>query len=183
MGNYIENWNTKKRSFQNLFFKFINLIFMKNSSCYYLKWNNITFFINYTGRKNLTKLQTLGPGYTFPKVFRALNPNPTSELLHRVRYSRNPNLIVQKTLFFAIFRIKLHRGLIFFLKTLPFKTHFQFLRYLFFLGAIVQWSWVLYRFLNTTLPKKFRPECRRNNALLSFYPSMFLGLLNSDPTS
>ena len=62
------------------------------------------------------KLQTLGPDYTFPKIFGALNPNPTSELLHHVRFPRNPNLKVQKTLFFAIFGVKLHRKLIFFLK-------------------------------------------------------------------
>ena len=36
--------------------------------------------MNNIGRQNLTKLQTLGPEYTFLKVFGALNPNPTSEL-------------------------------------------------------------------------------------------------------
>ena len=77
--------------------------------------------------------QTLGLNYTFPKVFGALNPNPTLELLHHVRFSRNPNLQVQKTRFFAIFRVKLHRELIFLSKNslrhlkvplLPFKTLF-----------------------------------------------------------
>ena len=71
---------------------------------------------NNTARRNLTKLQTLGSEYTFPKVFGALNPNPISELLHHLRLLRNPNLKMQKTLFFAIFGVKLHRELNFFLK-------------------------------------------------------------------
>ena len=61
--------------------------------------------------------QTLGPDYTFPKGFGALNTNPTSELFHHVRFSRNPNLTVQKILFFCIFKVKLHSELIFFLKS------------------------------------------------------------------
>ena len=73
---------------------------------------------NDTGRQNFTKLQALGPNYTFSKGFVALNPNPTSELLHHVRFLRDPNLQVQETRFFAIFGVKLHRELIFFLKTL-----------------------------------------------------------------
>ena len=52
----------------------------------------------------------------FWMLFGALNPNPTSELLHHVRYSRNPNLKVQKILFFAILGVKLHRELNFFKK-------------------------------------------------------------------
>ena len=59
-----------------------------------------------TGQQNLTKLQTLGPDYTFPKVFGALNPNLTSQLLQHVRFSRNPNLQVGKTGFFAILGVK-----------------------------------------------------------------------------
>ena len=56
--------------------------------------------------------------YTFPNVFGAMNPNPTSELLHHVRFLRNPKLQVQKARFFSIFGVKLHRELIFFLNSL-----------------------------------------------------------------
>ena len=55
---------------------------------------------NYTGRHFLDRR-------SFPNVFGGLNPNPTSELLHHVRFSGNPNLKVQKTLFFAIFGLQL----------------------------------------------------------------------------
>ena len=65
-------------------------------------------FIDYTDRQNLTKLQTLGPDYIFPKDFGTLNPNPTLELLHHLRLLKYPNLKVQKTLFFAILGVILY---------------------------------------------------------------------------
>ena len=70
-----------------------------------------------TGRQNLTNLQTLRPNYTFPKAFGALYLNPTSELLHHLSLLRYSNLKVQKAPFFAILRVKLHRELIFILKS------------------------------------------------------------------
>ena len=53
-------------------------------------------------------LQTLGPDYTFPKVFGALNPNTTSELLHPLRLLRYSTLKVKNTPFFAILGVILY---------------------------------------------------------------------------
>ena len=63
---------------------------------------------DYTGRQNLTKLQTLGPEYTFPKVLDALNPNLTSELLHHLRFFKFPDLKVKNRPFFDILGVILY---------------------------------------------------------------------------
>ena len=105
--------------------------------------------------------------YTFPKVSGALNSNPTSKLLHRLRFSRNPNLKVQKTLFFAIFGVELLCELCFFLKTrygiwkyhfCPWKCFLTFIDIFFFLQLSfneVEYSAV---FMNTNLSKKRSSE-------------------------
>ena len=62
------------------------------------------------------ELQTLGSDHTFPKAFGVLSPSSTSELLYHLWLLRYPNLKVQKTQFFAICEVKLHRILIFFLQ-------------------------------------------------------------------
>ena len=71
-----------------------NLIFAKSHS------------LDYTGRQNLTKLQTLVPDYTFP-IWCA-----ESESDHRIAPSpqlfKFPNLNVQNTLFFAILGVILY---------------------------------------------------------------------------
>ena len=64
----------------------------------------------YTGRQDLTKLHTLRSDYTFPRVFGALNLNPTSELLHHLRFFKFHNLKVQNTPFFAILRVIPYTG-------------------------------------------------------------------------
>ena len=106
-------------------------------------------------------------------------PNPTSELLHHVTFSRNPNLKVQKALFCTIFGVELYRLLTFFLNfvTVAESTIFT-LQHFFWIFQISFFSW-RYRsmklieyfavFVNTILPKKFRPESRRDKALYVFW--------------
>ena len=143
-------------------------------------WSWIFIFLRVNEIKMITQADifyTPGPDYTFQKVFGVLNSIPTSELLHRVKYSRNPNLKMQKTLFLAIFEVKLHRELMFFLKTrygiwkyhiysskpfLNFSDIFFFWKYRPMKLSTLPFSWIQpYR-------KKVHPKRKRNNALLCF---------------
>ena len=81
-----------------------NSVISSQNTC---RWLFFLFEDN-TSRRNLTKVQTLGADYTFPKVFGALNPNPTLELLHHLRFFKFPNLKVQNTQFFAILGVILY---------------------------------------------------------------------------